>query len=84
MTSGWVCLAVDPQNDATLKSDRKFRSVPLRLFSPSAEATPAFIGASFSSICALIDLGPQLAVAPANEIRAKNLSAGLAKTVTKV
>ena len=36
MTSGWVCLAVDlqvdPQNDATLNSDRKFRSVPLRLF----------------------------------------------------
>ena len=54
MTSGWVCLAVDlqvdPQNDATLNSDRKFRSVPLRLFSPSAESTPAFIVASFSSI----------------------------------
>ena len=58
MTSGWVCLAVDlqvdPQNDATLNSDRKFRSVPLRLFSPSAESTPAFIVASFNSISRLI------------------------------
>ena len=59
MTSGWVCLAVDlqvdPQNDATLNSDRKFRSVPLRLFSPSAESTPAFIVASFSLILPWFD-----------------------------
>ena len=38
MTSGWVCLAVDlqvdPQNDATLNSDRKFRSVRLDCFLP--------------------------------------------------
>jgi hypothetical protein len=64
MTSGWVCtceglavdLQVDPQNDATFNSDHEFQSVPLRLFSPSAESTPAFIVASFSSILGEIRL----------------------------
>ena len=58
MTSGWVCtceglvvdLQVNLQNVATFNSDREFRCVRLDCFSPSAESTPAFIVAPFSSI----------------------------------